>query len=441
MLWLLLSSSSVYAQEPKSEATIGHKDGQGETFLSASSIASETQSDSILLTSSVPIENGSTASSDWEQATTARLNTVTSTILENVDKASNFLTRINSTENKTYGSYLPVPNNNTDSVGSIDSQVTNESRFFNWTDPKEKAASAFIPEGWNADLQIIRPYNSMTGFVFFARGSENSLVYVFQPFMPLYLLPSKSLCETDNICFSSIISAEKIRDMSLGNAPMAVSNFKTPEQYFTSEVLPVLMKNLNTYTVESAESDYALVHGNGNNSTDQTPIYEVDYNFNAENKKISGRALIFTRNYTADDTSIWNGFIVGIESSENNFDKAFQQATVTLLTLQFEEKWLDNEKKVLLENANTSQALGAIPELMANSTLGDFYLIIPTAAHKLVTSYNNTMIAEYFDKAISRELHLPLFPEMQHWYLNGDQLVARDIRSNLMNTSSLEPLF
>ena len=109
MLWLLLSSSSVYAQEPKSEATIGHKDGQGETFLSASSIASETQSDSILLTSSVPIENGSTASSDWEQATTARLNTVTSTILENVDKASNFLTRINSTENKTYGSYLPVP--------------------------------------------------------------------------------------------------------------------------------------------------------------------------------------------------------------------------------------------------------------------------------------------------------------------------------------------
>ena len=281
----------------------------------------------------------------------------------------------------------------------------------------------------------------MTGFVFFARGSENSLVYVFQPFMPLYLLPSKSLCETDNICFSSIISAEKIRDMSLGNAPMAVSNFKTPEQYFTSEVLPVLMKNLNTYTVESAESDYALVHGNGNNSTDQTPIYEVDYNFNAENKKISGRALIFTRNYTADDTSIWNGFIVGIESSENNFDKAFQQATVTLLTLQFEEKWLDNEKKVLLENANTSQALGAIPELMANSTLGDFYLIIPTAAHKLVTSYNNTMIAEYFDKAISRELHLPLFPEMQHWYFNGDQLVARDIRSNLMNTSSLEPLF
>ena len=28
--------------------------------------------------------------------------------------------------------------------------------------------------------------------------------------------------------------------MSLGNAPMAVSNFKTPEQYFTSEVLPAV---------------------------------------------------------------------------------------------------------------------------------------------------------------------------------------------------------
>ena len=83
----------------------------------------------------------------------------------------------------------------------------------------------------------------------------------------------------------------------------------------------------------------------------------------------------------ANDTSIWNGFIVGIESSENNFDKAFQQAAVTLLNLQFEEEWLNSERKVLLENANTSQALGAIPELMANSTLDDFNLIVPTAAH------------------------------------------------------------
>jgi len=192
------------------------------------------------------------AASDWEDATIAESNIVTSTLVKNVDKPSKFLTRINSTEDMTYSSYQPVPNN-TGNASTIESQVPKESRFVKWTDPKEKAATAFIPEGWNADLQIIRPYNSMTGFVFFARGSENSLVYVFQPFMPLYLLPSKSLCETHNICFSSIISAEKIREMSLGNAPIAVSNFKTPEQYFTSEVLPMLRKNLNTYTVESAK--------------------------------------------------------------------------------------------------------------------------------------------------------------------------------------------
>ena len=178
----------------------------------------------------------------------------------------------------------------------------------------------------------------------------------------------------------------------------------------------MLTKNLNAYTVDSAESVYAMVYGDGN-STDLVPAYDVNYNFNVENKKISGEAMVFTRNYTspaANDTSIWNGFIVGIESSENNFDRAFQQAAVTLLNLQFEEEWLNSERNVLLENANTSQALGAIPELMANSTLDDFNLIVPTAAHHMVRSYNNTLIADYLDKDSGKELHLPLFPEMQH---------------------------
>jgi hypothetical protein len=30
---------------------------------------------------------------------------------------------------------------------------------------------------------------------------------------------------------------------------------------------------------------------------------------------------------------------------------------------------------------------------------------------------------------------------LQHWYLTGDQLVGRDLRRNLMNSSMLEPLF
>lgn len=240
--------------------------------------------------------------------------------------------------------------------------------------------------------------------------------------------------------------------MSLGNAPISVSNFKTPEQYFTSEVLPMLTRNLNGYTVDSAESVYTSIYsgsGSGDgNSTDLVPGYDVDYNFNVENKKISGKAMVFTRNYTTTNgTGIWNGFIVGIESSENNFDKAFQQAAVTLLNLQFEEEWVNSERNVLLKNANTSQALGAIPELMANSTLDDFNLLVPTAAHQLVRSYNNTLVADYLNKDSGKTLHLPLFPKTQHWYLNStDQLVGRDLRSDtmmmmMMNSSSLEPMF
>ena len=437
---LLLLCSPVSLQEPKTQSTEGQRAEQTVGFLPTDWGISKSQAAIITLTSSISAEDVEV--SDWWNAKSAVPRSVAFTLVEKMDKPSKFLMRTNSNEDTIYRSSYQLALNNTGDISRIEPHVTNESRFVRWADPKEKAASTFIPEGWSADLQIIRPYKSMSGFVFFARGDENTLVYVFQPFMPLYIPPSTSLCETASICFSSIISADKVREMSLGNAPIVVSNFKTPEQYFTSEVLPMLTKNLNAYTVDSAESVYASVYGD-RNSTDLVPAYDVDYNFNVENKKISGKAMVFTRNYTtaAGEASIWNGFIVGIESSENNFDRAFQQAAVVLLNLQFEEEWLNSERKVLLENANTSQALGAIPELMANSTLDDFFLIVPTAAHQLVRSYNNTLITDYFDKDSGKELHLPQFPELQHWYLTGDQLVGRDLRRNLMNSSMLEPLF
>ena len=439
---LLLLSSPVSVNEPKTEYAEGQRAEQTVMSLQAGWDIFESQSDIMTVTSSIPAEDVA-APGDWWNAKSTESSTVAFMLVENMDELSKFLIDTNSNEDIIYSSSsYQLALNNTGDIGRIESQAPKESRFVKWADSKEKAATTFIPEGWSADLQIIRPYKSMSGFVFFARGDENTLVYVFQPFMPLYIPPSTSLCETASICFSSIISADKVREMSLGNAPIVVSNFKTPEQYFTSEVLPMLTKNLNAYTVDSAESVYASVYGD-RNSTDLVPAYDVDYNFNVENKKISGKAMVFTRNYTtaAGEASIWNGFIVGIESSENNFDRAFQQAAVVLLNLQFEEEWLNSERKVLLENANTSQALGAIPELMANSTLDDFYLIVPTAAHQLVRSYNNTLITDYFDKDSDKELHLPQFPGLQHWYLTGDQLVSRDLRRNLMNSSMLEPLF
>ena len=439
---LLFLSCSISVDKPKTEYAEAQRAEHTITFQQAGWDIFESQSDIMTVTSSIPAEDLA-ASNDWWNVKSAKSNTVTFMLVENMDELSKFLIHTNSNEDIIYSSSsYPLALNNTDDIGRIESQAPKESRFVKWADSKEKAATTFIPEGWSADLQIIRPYKSMTGFVFFARGDENTLVYVFQPFMPLHIHPSRSLCESDNICFSSIISSEKVREMSLGNAPIAVSNFKTPEQYFTSEVLPILTRNLNAYTVDSAESVYAPIYGgDGGNSTNLVPAYDIDYNFNVENKKISGKAMVFTRNYTTGDTGIWNGFIVGIESSENNFDRAFQHATVILLNLQFEEQWLDSERNVLLENANTSHALSAIPELMANSTLEDFYLIAPTAAHELVTSQNNTMIADYLDEDSGKELHLPLFPELQYWYLNGDQLVGRNLRGDLMNASSLEPLF
>ena len=140
-------------------------------------------------------------------------------------------------------------------------------------------------------------------------------------------------------------------------------------------------------------SGQLICDSDSSNSTQMIHAHDVEYSFGVEGRMIAGRAMIFTRNYTAGDAGIWNGFIVGVESSESNIDVTVQQATVTLLTLQFDEKWLDGERKVLHDNVNANQALGAIRELMANSTLDNFNLIVLTAAHKMVRRYNYSITA------------------------------------------------
>jgi hypothetical protein len=399
----------------------------------------------ITLTSSAKVEKAM-ASDQWKVVADGN-NTVTFTMMERTgNRSSKFIIHTNSTSPRY--SYLLVLNG-TEYEGSIKTTdpAKDIHRFTMWTDPKEEAATAFIPEGWNADLQIIRPYGSMTGFVFFARGSENTLVYVFHPFMPLHLIPNDSLCDTAGLC-PGMVSAEKVREMSLGTAPIAVSSPKTPEQYFATEVLPVLRKNLNAYSVTSEQASYALEYGNANssgtggtNSTEMIPVYDVKYSFEVEGKKIDGKAMIATRNHTAGDTGVWNGYIVGIESSEKNLDTAIQQGTVTLLTLKFDEGWLEAERRVLHDNVNSTSALGPVQEMMANSTSGDFDVIVQTAAHKMVRTYNDTMIAGYLDLETRQELHLPLFPGSQHWYLNGNELVGAKRNWNPVNSTSLERLF
>ncbi|MDQ3887761.1 MAG: hypothetical protein M3251_00650, partial [Thermoproteota archaeon] len=240
-LLLSLSTISISVDKPKTEYAEAERAEQTITFLKAGWDIFESQSDIMTVTSSIPAEDIAAAPpDDWRRAKSAELSTVAFMQVENMDELSKFSIDTNSNEDIIYSSSYPLAINNTGNISTIESQGPKESRFIKWADSKERAATTFIPEGWSADLQIIRPYESMTGFVFFARGDENTLVYVFQPFMPLYILPSRSLCETDSICFSSIMSAEKVRELSLGNAPIAVSNFKTPEQYFTSEVLPIL---------------------------------------------------------------------------------------------------------------------------------------------------------------------------------------------------------
>ncbi len=451
LLLLLLVHGPVYAQQvaseeekvPRLEAA---QAGEKTVLLLPANWTANAADAELTLTSSAKVEKV-VASDQWDVVADGN-NTVTFAMVNKTDsnRSSKFIIHTNSTS-PVYSYRLVL--NGTEYEGNVQARAPAQiSRHFTmWADPKEEAATAFMPEGWSADLQIIRPYGSMTGFVFFARGSENTLVYVFQPFMPLHLIPNDSLCDIAGLC-PGMISAEKVRELSLGNAPIAVSNQKMPGEYFEAEVLPVLRKSLNAYSVTSEQADYALEYGQGDssgvggtNSTEMVPVHDVNYSFEVEGKKISGRAMIITRNHTMGEIGIWNGYIVGIESSEQNFDRAIQQASVTLLTLQFDKEWLAAEREVLLDNVNSTSVLGTVQELMARSTSDDFDVVVQTAAHKMVRTYNNTMIAGYLDLETGRELHLPLFPDSQHWYLDDNQLIGTNSNWNPVNSTSFTRLF
>jgi hypothetical protein len=51
------------------------------------------------------------------------------------------------------------------------------------------------------------------------------------------------------------------------------------------------------------------------------------------------------------------------------------------------------------------------------------------------------MIAGFADNATKQQLHLPLFPNSKHWYLDGDQLVGKKIGGNPMKANTLQALF
>jgi hypothetical protein len=260
--------------------------------------------------------------------------------------------------------------------------------------------------------------------------------------MPLHITPGNDICETLGKC-AGAASTETIQKLSFGNAPVVISEPKDPMAYFQSEILPQLRTSLDGYEVHSTRPLFALEYNTANRpESDFLEGLEVNYGFDASDKKIKGKAAVFVTNTTSADSGIWNGIVVGIESSEKNFERDFQRAAVTLLTLSLSESWASEEQAVLNNGAaGVSPGLKHVSSVMANMTLAEFGSVINTAAHGLVRSQDDIAIVPYVNTATSVEMHLPEHNSVQNWYLYGDELVGRKIGRNIMNGTAITPLY
>jgi hypothetical protein len=379
-------------------------------------------------------------SSNWWEIAQQDEKSLSFSLSRNENKSSVFVVHSNASAPKFQ---YQLNLNNTNYSGEI-VPVNNSGQnwFSKWTDSGEGAMLAYIPEGWKADLQIIRPYDSMTGFVFFVRGEANTLAYVFYPFMPLHVLPDEGICEELEIC-SGLASGEKVAKASFGNAPVSVSAQLQAAEYFERDVVPLLRANLEGYSISSAEPAYALLYDDENRPEMQfVEGLDVMYSFDANGKKILGKSIVLISNHTEQDAGYWNGVILGVEAGESDFDDAFQKASVTMLTLKLDEKWMTDEQAVLDRGAeSTVPALRNLSRTISNNTLAEFDSILSTAAHALVRSYDGSKIGSFNNTATNRELHLPIFDSIRYWYLEDDRLLGREAGRNLMNSTDLELLY
>jgi hypothetical protein len=429
-------AQSAHAQEGEPDISAIQQGNKTILLLSGNWTAHSTRSE-LVLSSSDTIETA--ASSKWWKLSDSQNDAITFTSLEATNSNSIFVLYSNSTDPK-YRYRLSIDS----SVysGTINPVTHSQASWFrNWTDSREGAMSAFIPEGWTADLQIVRPYESMTGFVFFVRGEANTLAYVFYPFMPLHILPEREICSALESC-SGIASTEKVHESMLGNAPVAISRLKSPEQYFESEVFPLLQANLGGYAVQSASPLFALQYDSDNKPTNRfLEGLEVNYSFDAQGKKIVGRAAVMISNHSSGGSGFWNGVVVGVESMQENFEQDFQNATVTLLTLRLNEEWVAKEQDVLNQSvANTKTAFRNVTGMIANTTLQEFDSILSTMSHALARSDQGARIGVYNNTVTGEEMHLPQYESIQNWYLEDEKLLGTRIGRNVMNSTEIEPL-
>jgi hypothetical protein len=432
-----ISIPSVDAQE-STPVISAIQQGNKTVLMLSGNWTSQATSAELILSSSSSIK-GAAASDRWQDEQTGE-NEVSFKLIDGTDSSSVFVVYTNSS-NPELGYRLVL--DSTEYSGTIN-PVNNggASLFQNWTESRENAMSAYIPRGWTADLQIIRPYDTMTGFVFFMRGPDNALAYVFYPFMPIHILPEDQICEVLGTC-GGVASADVARRVSFGNAPIGVSELMTPARYFESEVLPLLQTNLDGYTVTSLDPIYALQYDSDNSPTAKfLRGLDLNYGFELQGKSIVGKSTLLISNQTTDNSGYWNGVIVGIESPQERFDEAFQEASVTLLTLRLDDKWMNEEQGVLDQNAASSNpSLYNVSSKIAEHSLRQFDSIISTAAHALVRSYGESRIAAFTDTDSGEELHLPLYESTENWYLQDGQLVGRKPGRNIMNDTSLELLW
>ncbi len=103
---VLLASPLVSAQESNTEFTEGQTAEQTVAFLPGDWNVSESPVDIITLPSSVPAED--VTASNWWDAKSAQSSTVAFTLVENMDKLSNFLIHTNSNKDAIYSSELPI---------------------------------------------------------------------------------------------------------------------------------------------------------------------------------------------------------------------------------------------------------------------------------------------------------------------------------------------
>ena len=221
-----------------------------------------------------------------------------------------------------------------------------------WKDPKEGAFTVLVPNGWNIDGGVVRPYIDAALKIVATSGDMG--IQIENPYPPIYTAPNQVLE------FSGFIEGSHYNPSGGISQDMIVMSEKSAEDYINT----ILAKSLNL-NVDSVKTRDDLI----------AKIPQLSYMTKptAAEATLSGdgkihKVIVIQQGISVAGTSLWYVGLTHYWAPESEIGKVEQIATAMDQSFKLDPTWVQNEQvQVAKRSQIISQTQSEISDIISST--------------------------------------------------------------------------